>query len=74
MHFTNELTEIMPGVFFLTLLEQDWEVKIKNTDIVPKTMTHQAAERRIQVVHNVGLTEAPGLLEPAGTSTKTDLY
>lgn len=33
-------------------------------------MTHQAAERRIQVVYNVGLTEAPGLLEPVGTSTK----
>lgn len=52
------------------LLEQDWEVKIKNTDIVPKTMTHQATERRIQVVYNVGLTEAPGLLEPVETSTK----
>lgn len=33
-------------------------------------MTHQAAERRIQVVCNVGLTEAPGLLEPVATSTK----
>lgn len=30
---------------FLTLLEQDWEVKILNTDIVPKKMTHQAAQK-----------------------------